>query len=169
LFTYEGAGTLFSLEDYCRVERLRVDDFLQVEKLLERGQREGYLRVRNPGEIAEILMSGYGATIGSGHLAGVCALTSEPYRKERAGEIVGLYTITRFKGEGVGGKLLIRAIQDARHLGLSYVFACTSHDRGRAFFERHGFQRTTRADVPEKKWDTRVPRRDGLTVYKLPL
>jgi amino-acid N-acetyltransferase len=169
LFTYEGAGTLFTLEDYCRVERLRVDDFLEVEKLLERGQREGYLRARSSTEIAEILMSGYGATIGSGHLAGVCALTSEPYRRERAGEIVGLYTITRFKGEGVGAKLLIRAIQDARQLGLSYVFACTSHDRGRGFFERHGFQRTTKSDVPKQKWNTRRPERDTLTVYKLVL
>jgi amino-acid N-acetyltransferase len=169
LFTYEGAGTLFTLEDYCRVERLRVDDFPEVEKLLERGQQEGYLRVRNAKEIAEILMGGYGATIGSGHLAGVCALTIEPYRSDRAGEIVALYTITRFKGEGVGGKLLVRAIEDARQLGLRYVFACTTQDRARAFFERHGFKRANKGDVPKKKWRTRVPRHSEPTVYKLPL
>ena len=103
LFTYEGVGTLFTLEDYCRVERLRVDDFPEVEKLLERGQQEGYLRERNAKEIAEILMGGYGATIGSGHLAGVCALTIEPYRSERAGEIVALYTITRSRTRGSSG------------------------------------------------------------------
>jgi amino-acid N-acetyltransferase len=169
LFTYEGAGTLFTPEDYCRVERLRVDDFPEVEKLIERGQREGYLRVRNAKEIAEILMGGYGATIGSGHLAGVCALTIEPYRSERAGEIVALYTITRFKGEGVGGKLLVRAIEDARQLGLRYVFACTAQDRARAFFERHGFQRANKGDVPKKKWRTRVPRHSEPTVYRLSL
>ena len=27
LFTYEGSGTLFTLTDYCRVERLGIDDF----------------------------------------------------------------------------------------------------------------------------------------------
>jgi amino-acid N-acetyltransferase len=170
LFTYEGAGTLFTLEDYCRVERLRVDDFLAVEKLLERGQREGYLRPRGPEDISEILMSGYGATIGSGHLAGVCALSTEPYGSARVGEIVGLYTITRFKGEGVGHKLLARAIEDARQLGLRYVMACTTHDRAREFFERHGFRRATGADVPAAKWRDYDPtRRRGLTVYKLPL
>jgi len=167
LFTYEGAGTLFTLEDYCRVERLRVDEFPEVEKLLERGQREGYLRLRSPDEIGEVLMCGYGATIGTGHLAGVCALATEPYRKARAGEIVGLYTITRFKGEGVGGKLLDRAIEDARQLGLRYVFACTTHDRARAFFERHGFSRATWAEVPADKWRAYDPgRRRRLTIYK---
>src|SRR5262249_6229838 len=30
LFTYEGCGTLFTLADYCRVERLGIDDFHEV-------------------------------------------------------------------------------------------------------------------------------------------
>ena len=170
LFTYEGSGTLFTLEDYCRVERLRVDEFPEVEKLLERGQREGYLRHRSADEIGEVLMGGYGATIGTGtgHLAGVCALSTEPYRKARAGEIVGLYTITRFKGEGVGGKLLDRAIADARQLGLRYVFACTTHERARSFFERHGFSRVAWTEVPADKWRAYDPRRRRrLTIYKL--
>jgi len=170
LFTYEGAGTLFTLEDYCRVERLRVDDFLEVERVLERGQREGYLRRRTPKEVEELLLSGYGATIGSGHLAGVCGLATEPYRGERAGEIVGLYTITRFKGEGVGGKLLARVVDDARQLGLRYVFACTAHGRARAFFTRHGFETVGEADVPGRKWRGYVAaRRRELTVHKLPI
>ncbi len=168
LFTYEGSGTLFTLEDYCRVERLRVDDFLEVERLLERGVQEGYLRRRDARETGEMLLSGYGATIGSGHLAGVCGLATEPYRSERAGEIVGLYTITRFKGEGVGGKLLTRVLDDARQQGLRYVFACTTHDRARTFFQRHGFLRVSPAVVPKRKWRTySAARRRLLTVYKL--
>jgi N-acetylglutamate synthase-like GNAT family acetyltransferase len=170
LFTYEGAGTLFTLRDYCRVERLRVDDFLEVERLLERGQREGYLRRRTPKELEELLLSGYGATIGSGHLAGVCGLATEPYRGVSAGEIVGLYTITRFKGEGVGGKLLARVVDDARQLGLRYVFACTTHARARAFFARHGFETVRGADVPGRKWRGYVAaRRRDITVHKLPI
>ena len=35
LYTYEGSGTLFTLEDYCRVEPLGIDDFREVERLLE--------------------------------------------------------------------------------------------------------------------------------------
>jgi N-acetylglutamate synthase-like GNAT family acetyltransferase len=153
LFTYEGSGTLFTLEDYCRVERLGIDDFEQVERLIERGQREGYLKVRSPTEITRILLNGYGATIGVRHLAGVCALEAERYRAERAGEIVGLYTITRFKGEGVGPRLVGRVLADAQALRLRYVFACTTEERAQAFFERQGFRRATADEVPAAKWE----------------
>src|SRR5262249_45499754 len=46
LYTYEGSGTLFTHEDYCRVERLGIDDFEEVERLIACGQREGYLKPR---------------------------------------------------------------------------------------------------------------------------
>jgi amino-acid N-acetyltransferase len=152
LFTYEGAGTLFTLADYCRVERLRIDDFDEVERLIARGQREGFLKARTPTEVARILLNGFGAELGAHHFAGVCALETEPYRADGAGEIVGLYTITRFKGEGVGGRLLTRALEEGRVLGLRYVFACTLDPGADAFFARHGFRRVARRDVPAAKW-----------------
>jgi N-acetylglutamate synthase-like GNAT family acetyltransferase len=152
LFTYEGKGTLFTEEDYCRVERLGIDEFEEVERLIKRGQREGYLKVRTPEEIATLLLHGYGASIGDGHLAGICALETEPYRRERAGELVGLYTITRFKGEGVGARLVERVFADAADMGLRYVFACTTEDRAAAFFERQEFERVAPKDVPKVKW-----------------
>jgi N-acetylglutamate synthase-like GNAT family acetyltransferase len=153
LYTYEGSGTLFTLEDYCRVERLGIDDFEEVEQLISRGQREGVLKTRRPSEIARLLLNGYGATIGAGHLAGVCALETEPYEEEKVGEIVGLYTVTRFKGEGVGTKLVARVLADAREAGLRFVFACTTEPRAAAFFERQGFRLVTAGDVPPVKWE----------------
>ena len=59
---------------------------------------------------------GFGAEIGAHHFAGVCGLEVEAYRADHVGEIVGLYTITRFKGEGVGGRLIARAL-DALEAG----------------------------------------------------
>lgn len=161
LFTYEGAGTLFTLADYCRVERLRIDDFDEVERLIARGQREGFLKPRTPTEVARILLNGFGAEIGSHHFAGVCALETEPYRAEGVGEIVGLYTITRFKGEGVGGRLLARALEEGRALRLRYVFACTLDSGADAFFTRHGFRRVARRDVPAAKWQGYDRQRQG--------
>lgn len=152
LFTYEGSGTLFTLEDYCHVERLGIDDFEEVERLLQRGQREGFLKDRSPQEIARILLEGYGAQIGSGHLAGVCGLETDAYQRERAGEIVGLYTITRFKGEGVGVRLVDSVIKDARASDLRYVFAVTVDSRAQAFFERRGFRLVSPSEVPAAKW-----------------
>jgi len=152
LFTYEGSGTLFTHADYCRIERVGIDDFAQVERLIERGQREGVLKFRTPEEVAALLVNAYGATIGAHHLAGICALLTDPYAAERAGEIAGLYAITRFKGEGVGGRLVARALADARAAKLAYVFACTTEERAQAFFKRQGFRRMRASDVPAAKW-----------------
>jgi N-acetylglutamate synthase-like GNAT family acetyltransferase len=152
LYTYEGSGTLFTCEDYCRIQRLGIDDFEEVERLIARGQREGYLKPRSPAEVARILINGFGAEIGSHHFAGVCGLEIEAYRAERVGEIVGLYTITRFKGESVGQRLVECVLEEARTLELRYVFACTVDERAQAFFERHGFTSVSPDDVPAAKW-----------------
>jgi len=152
LYTYEGSGTLFTLEDYCRVEPLGIDDFREVERLLERGQREGFLKIRSREEIGEILLTGFGATIASGHLAGVGSLLCERYKEHRTAEVVALYTVSRFKGEGVGTKLLARILDEARGRGLRSVFACTTEERAAQFFVRHGFRGVTPADVPAAKW-----------------
>jgi N-acetylglutamate synthase-like GNAT family acetyltransferase len=159
LYTYEGVGTLFTHEDYCRIERLGIDDFEEVERLIARGQREGFLKPRAPAEVAQILLNGFGAEIGSHHFAGVCGLETTAFRAERVGELVGLYTITRFKGEGVGGRLVSRTLEEGRALGLRYVFACTLDDRAAAFFERQGFRRVTADDVPAAKWIGYDPQR----------
>ena len=160
LYTYEGSGTLFTLEDYCRVERLGIDDFREVERLFERGQRDGFLKIRSREEIGEILFTGYGATIASGaHLAGVGSLLCDRYREENTGEVVALYTVSRFKGEGVGAKLLARILADARERRLTSVFACTTEERAVQFFLRSGFRRVTPADVPAAKWSGYDPER----------
>jgi N-acetylglutamate synthase-like GNAT family acetyltransferase len=170
LFTYEGAGTLCTQGEYCRVAPLGVDDFHEVEKLLERGQREGYLKVRDRDEIAEILFAGFGATIGHGHLAGVCGLRTVPYAAYAAGEIVGLYTLTRFKGEGVGITLVEYVKTAARASGLTCLFACTTQAHVGQFFERLGFRRVTAADVPAEKWQGYgAARQRELAVYRLEL
>ena len=139
--------------------------------MLERGQREGYLKVRTPAEIAPILFSGYGATIGQHHLAGVCSLQTERYEAERAGEIVGLYTITRFKGEGVGVKLIACMKTVGRERGLAFLFACTTQERVGQFFERQGFRQIPQSEAPPAKWigydEDAAPRARGLSVRSI--
>ncbi|MGH7802707.1 MAG: GNAT family N-acetyltransferase [Candidatus Binatia bacterium] len=167
LYTYEGSGTLFTLEDYCRVERVGIDDFREVESLLERGQREGFLKIRSRQEIGQILFTGFGATIGSGHLAGVGSLLCEPFLADNVGEIVALYTINRFAGEGVGAKLLQRLLDEARSRSLASVFACTTERRAAGFFARHGFRQVDPDDVPAAKWvGYDAERRNRLLIYK---
>jgi N-acetylglutamate synthase-like GNAT family acetyltransferase len=152
LFSYTGSGTLFTVDDYCRVGPLGLDEFAQAERLLRRGRREGLLKFRKPDEMADLLATAYGATICDRHLAGIAGLLTAPYADERAGEIVGLYTITRFKGEGLGERLVEALLTEADRRGLAYVFATTIDARAAQFFERVGFARVEPAAVPPAKW-----------------
>src|SRR6185503_11562694 len=143
LFTYVGSGTLFTQGEYFQVEPLGIDEYAQAERLIERGQREGILKVRTPEQIAELLAVGVGATIWGRRLAGFASLLTSPYAAERAGEIAGLYTITRFKGEGIGDRLVGRLLGDAEARHLAYVFACAVDERAQQFFARLGFERVS--------------------------
>lgn len=167
LFSYTGSGTLFTVNDYCRVRPLGLDEFAQAERLLERGQREGLLKFRKRDEIARLLATAWGATICDRHLAGVAALATAPYAEERAGEIVGLYTITRFKGEGLGERLVDALLTEAQRRGLVYVFATTIDTRAAQFFERIGFTRVGHDAVPAAKWrGYDVRRRSRAVVFR---
>jgi N-acetylglutamate synthase-like GNAT family acetyltransferase len=167
LFTYEGDGTLFTLTDYCQVEKLGIDDFREVEQLLQRGEREGYLKPRSPQETTLLLLHGYGARVGPapGELAGFSALL--PYPEACAAEIVGLSTITRYQGEGIGGRLVDQLVAEGERRRLSYIFACTTQDGAQRLFERHGFRRVAPEEVTEKKWQDYNPeRKQQVAVYR---
>lgn len=155
LFTYQGAGTLITAEEYCTVDRLGVEHFHEAERLLVRGEREGFLLGRSREQKQRLLLAGYGAWFGGTRLAGVCGLETEAYRRRRLGEVVGLYTITRFKGEGVGVRMIDHLLEVAREQGLKALFACSSSDRAVAFFERCGFHRVDPDEVPSVKWEGR--------------
>ncbi len=152
LFSFIGAGTLFTQTEYGHVRPISIDDFEEVEALIRRGQDEGFLLERTSEQIARLLPSCFGYRIGDEHLAGICALLTDPYRRERAGEITALYTLTRFQGEGVAVELVKEVMSEARARMLRYVFACTSEDRAARFFGRLGFRRVSARDVPASKW-----------------
>jgi len=159
LFTYVGAGTLFTKDAYTQVGPLSLEEFAQAERLLARGQQAGFLKRRTPEETAQVLAAGFGVSMSGRHLAGVAGLLTTPYLDDNAGEIVGLFTITRFKGEGLGERLLAQILQRAATLGLAYVFAVTIDERAQEFFERNGFERVDADGVPASKWHGYDPRR----------
>jgi amino-acid N-acetyltransferase len=154
LFSYEGAGTLVTRGEYCHVEKLRVDDFAQANALLDRGEREGFLLPRDAAERGRLLLGAYGAWF-EGRLAGIASLETDAYRRQRAAEIVGLYTITRFVGEGVGVRVIEALVAAAEAASCKSIFACTSDARAARFFDRHGFERVDPAAVPKRKWRRR--------------
>ena len=152
LLSFVGTGTLMTERPYGSVQPISIDDFEEVEALIERGQREGVLLTRSPSELAALLPSCFGYRVGDEHLAGVCSLLTEPYRRDGAGEITALYTLTRFAGEGVAVELLKEVLNEARSRGLRYAFACTSEERAARFFSRLKFRRVGPGEVPTAKW-----------------
>jgi N-acetylglutamate synthase-like GNAT family acetyltransferase len=155
----ELSGTLFTEMQYGFVRPVSIDDFEEVEALIVRGQNEGYLLPRTPEQIAQILPSCFGYRIGDEHLAGICSLLTEPYRRDRCGEITAMYTLTRFQGEGVAAVLVREILKEARARRLKYLFACTSDDRVAGLFSRLGFKRVTAREVSASKWRDYDPSR----------
>ena len=166
LFTYEGCGTFFTLTDYCQAERLALDDFSEAERLIERGEQEGALKKRPSREVSQLLLHGYGARLGTERdLVGFCALL--PYTADNAAEIAGLYTLRRFHGEGIGSRLVRKAITEGQERSLSYLFACTNQEGARRLFERFDFRQVSPDAVPATKWHAYAPeRRRAISVYK---
>jgi amino-acid N-acetyltransferase len=152
LFSFAGTGTLFTESVYGHVRQISIDDFEEVEALIQRGQSEGFLLSRSDEEITRLLPSCFGYRIGDEHLAGIVSLLTEPYRKDRAGEITALYTLTRFQGEGVAAELMTEVLKEARARRLHYVFACTSQERAARLFDHLEFRRVTPKDVSRAKW-----------------
>jgi len=170
LFSYQGTGTVCTLEDYCLVSRVGIDDAREVESFIRRGQQEGFLKPRSEAEIAALLPDTWGATIGSHRLAGVCALEQYRSRNIAVGEVVALCTVSRFKGGGVGSRLLDAVVQEARRLGLSYLFACTANPQAVEFFLHQGFRIVDAAQVPPEKWrDYDRERRARIATLRLDL
>ncbi|MEO5339731.1 MAG: GNAT family N-acetyltransferase [Magnetococcus sp. MYC-9] len=164
LFTYQGMGSFFSCRPYCRVRRLGLDDFEHAVALIRKGEQEGFLLPRSEEALAGLLAGSYGAFILEGRLAGLCALETVPYQTDRAGEIVSLYTLTRFQGAGIGGQLLGHMVHDAKRQGLRTLFACTRHERVADFFlhcrfgrHRLVFRRVDPDQVPQTKWQSYDP------------
>lgn len=152
LFSFVGAGTLFTEMQYGFARPISIDDFEEVEALIERAQHEGFLLERSSEQIARLLPSCFGYRVGDEHLAGICALLTDPYRRDRAGEITALYTLTRFQGEGVAIELVKEVIKEAKARCLRYVFACTSEERAARFFSRLHFRKVGPERIAQSKW-----------------
>jgi amino-acid N-acetyltransferase len=162
LFSFGGAGTIFTEGGYGNVRPVSIDDFEEVEALILRAQNEGFLLSRSKAEIARLLPSCFGYRIGDEHLAGVVSLLTEPYRRDHAGEITALYTLTRFQGEGVAAELINEIVAEARARRLHYVFACTTEQRAAHLFEHMDFNRVAPPAVSSAKWRCYDRKRIGL-------
>jgi len=83
---------------------------------------------------------------GDGALVGCAALAIQ---WDGLAEIKSLAVTEAAQGGGVGGRLVAACLDEARALRIGRVFALTM---ALAFFERLGFERIEKADLPHKIW-----------------
>lgn len=159
LFTYEGAGTLLTLGDYGEIRRVGFDDYDAVAALLRRGVDLGYLRPRDDDDLAAVLPRALAFFVAGGSPGGVVALHEAPYRGSGFGELETLYTVNRFRGGGLGRRLVAALDGYARDLGLRHLFAVTTSDEAAAFFVSCGYDEVGADGVPAAKWDAYPPER----------
>ncbi|MEZ5182168.1 MAG: GNAT family N-acetyltransferase [Acidimicrobiales bacterium] len=153
LFTFDGAGTLFTSGGYVELSDLGVDDLPAVERLVAQGVAAGLLRPRSRAEVARLAATGLGArVVGSGHLAGLVSLETAPYEGLGVGEIASLSTVSRFSGAGAGALLVEGVVARAAARGLREVFAVTVSEAAAAFFARRGFAEVEPDAIPAAKW-----------------
>ena len=157
LFTYAGAGILFTRDRYAEVRPLALDDYDPANDLIERGEADGFLVPRDPASRDAVLAHGLGVFIEGRYLAGIGALL--PHPGENAGEIASLFALTRYVGEGIGSQIVRYAMDRAGREGLDYLFSCTTSDRVERFFLRHGFRCVSHDEVPKAKWEAYDPER----------
>ncbi|OSM05186.1 putative N-acetyltransferase GCN5 [Magnetofaba australis IT-1] len=159
LFTYQGHGVFFSPRHYCQVRALGINDYAEVERLVRRGEREGYLMPRPMSHLLALFTDGVGAFVAGRNLAGVAGLLCEPYADQGAAEVISIYALTRYKGEGIGGRLLTQLAEQGRAAGLRALFASTQSSGVLAFFQRNGFVEVPTDALPAAKWRDYDPQR----------
>ncbi|HBG26254.1 MAG: hypothetical protein A2Y10_07975 [Planctomycetes bacterium GWF2_41_51] len=64
-------------------------------------------------------------------------------------EIKSLAVDEEFQNKGVGGALILKAVEQAKHLGVKKVFALTLAPK---FFEKYGFSIVDKKTLPMKVW-----------------
>lgn len=171
LFTYQGAGTLISPRVHASVRPLGIDDLDRAYDLIRRGTDEGYLAPRSVAQLDALLECLLGVFVGD-VLCGVasCRRYVAPEGGADWLELGTLYTISRFKGGGLGSRLVEEAVARAQGERAGGMFACTISDAVAGFFEQHGFERVPGHRLPPEKWqDYAQERRSKVIVLEYPL
>ncbi|HSW24763.1 MAG TPA: amino-acid N-acetyltransferase [Burkholderiaceae bacterium] len=163
VFTHDGIGTMVVDEKLETLHEAGPDDVGSILALIEPFERDGTLVKRGRTEI-ERDIGNYTVIEHDGVIFGCVALY--PYPEARTGEMAALTVSPDVQGQGDGERLLKRAEQRARSMGLESIFVLTT--RTMHWFIKRGFQQVDADWLPEARkrkynWD----RRSQVLVKKL--
>ena len=127
------------------IRRATVKDVKDIQKLVNSHADKGEMLPRSLGDICDNIRDFFiyeeeGATLGC------CALHVTWLE---LAEVRSLAVAENVQRRGIGNLLLDTCLEDARCLNLEKVFALTYKPE---FFERRGFQRVDKGELPHKVW-----------------
>jgi amino-acid N-acetyltransferase len=140
-----GSAVLLRQPDV-RLRPAAAADVRELERFISSYTPDGTLLPRSRGDLTRHL-GGFILATREGSLVGCGAL--HPVERE-LGEIRTLAVEPRWRGSGVGGRLIETLMREARRRGLARVFCLT---RRVEFFRRHGFENVAKERFPLKVWN----------------
>ena len=127
------------------VEKAKIGDAPQIHKLANYFAQKGVMLPRALSEIYENIRDFFVVREGDKVIA--CAAL-HVYWSDLA-EVRGVAVAEDKQNQRLGGKLIEACINEARELGIPQVFCLTYRA---PFFERQGFNRVDKAELPRKIW-----------------
>ena len=127
------------------VEKARIGDAPQIHKLANHFAQKGVMLPRALSEIFENIRDFF--VIREGDKVVACAAL-HVYWSDLA-EVRGVAVAEDMQNQRLGAKLIKACIDEARELGIPQAFCLTYRA---SFFERQGFKRVDKAELPRKIW-----------------
>jgi amino-acid N-acetyltransferase len=127
------------------VEKAKIGDAPQIHKLANHFAQKGAMLPRALSEIYENIRDFF--VIRDGEKVVACA-SLHVYWSDLA-ELRGVAVAEEYQNLRLGGKLIEACINEARELGIPQAFCLTYRA---SFFERYGFKRVDKAELPRKIW-----------------
>ena len=139
------AGRVKKTKVALAVEKARISDAPQIHKLANYFAQKGVMLPRALSEIYENIRDFFVIKDGD-KVVGCAAL--HVYWSDLA-ELRGVAVAEDMQNQRLGAKLIEACISEAREVGIPQVFCLTYRD---SFFERQGFKRVDKAELPRKIW-----------------
>lgn len=127
------------------VEKARVRDVEQMHKLINLYAEKGEMLARPLSEIYENVRDYF--VVRDGERVIACAALHVSWSD--LAEIKSVAVAEDNREQGVGARLVEVCLKEAEELGIATVFCLTYKP---AFFEKFGFHRVTKSELPRKVW-----------------
>ncbi len=139
------AASRMKKEKTLAVEKAKISDAPQIHKLANHFAQKGVMLPRALSEIYENIRDFL--VIRDGEKVVACA-SLHVYWSDLA-ELRGVAVAEEYQNRRLGAKIVEACINEARELGIPQAFCLTYRA---PFFERQGFKRVDKAELPRKIW-----------------